>query len=232
VCLLVVDPRLLVRALEHQDSREAKLLSLLIYGLARARARELHNEYYELQQDLRHSIPPQRLVELRARIARQRACARRQKRHIERALEQYVSLELLLITSPPLRRELRDIAQAAQANGSPHVRPQRVNREIARCTWRGLTHLEPPPSYLGGGCALRGDFLIHTAVVAQAGMIVTDDEELVLPGNASYFDPKTRRSVRPYTLDDFCEEHLPSQLDLDAIDAPAVFRAARTPWET
>jgi hypothetical protein len=228
VCLLVVDPRLLVRALEHRHSQEAKLLSLLIYGLACVRARELHEEYDELQQGPRHSLPPQMLVTLRARIERQCADARRCKRHIEHALEQYVSTELLLVTSPPLRQELRDIAQAVQANGSHHVGPQRVNREIARCTWRGLTEMTPPPSYLGGGRASRGDYLIHTAVVAQAGMLITDDEELALPGNARHCDPQTGRSVRPYTLHDFCEEQLPSQLNFDAIDAPAVFRAARS----
>jgi hypothetical protein len=229
VCLLVVDPRLLVRGLEHQHSREAKLLSLLIYGLARVRARELHDEYAELHQNLRGSIPSQSLVKLRARVERQSALAHRHKRRIERALEQYVSIELLLVTSPPLREELRSIANIAQADGSPHVTPQRVNREIARCTWRALTELGPPPGYLTGGRASRREYLIHTAVVGQAEILVTDDEDLALPGNATHSDPKGCRSVRPHTLHDFCQEHLPWELDFDAIDAPAVFRAARTP---
>ena len=212
-----------MRALEYQHSREAKLLSLLIYGLACVRTRELYDEYDELHQTHGDFISEQRLMELRARIERQCVFARSYKRQIERALEQYVSTELLLVTSPPLRQELRDIARAVQAEGHPYICPQRVNREIARCTWRGLTEMEPPPLYRGGG---PREYLIHTAVVARTEILITEDKELALPGNASYCDPKTSRSVRPYTLDDFCEEHLPSHLDVDAIDAAAVFRAA------
>jgi hypothetical protein len=218
-----------VRALEHQHSQEAKLLSLLIYGLACVRARELHDEYNELHQSLRGSIPSQSLVKLHARVERQSAVAHRYKRRIERALEQYVSTELLLITSPPLREELRDIAKAVRANGSRHVRPQRVNREIARCTWRALTEMGPPPCYMGGGLASRREYLIDTAVAGQAEIVITDDEELALPGNATHCDRNSRRSVRPCSLHDFCQEQLPWELDFDAIDASAVFRAARTP---
>jgi hypothetical protein len=217
-----------VRGLAAQASQEAKLLSLLIYSLASVRVRELHDEYDELHQNLGDFIPEDMLAKLRARIERQCVLARSYKRQIEHAVEQYVSTELLLITSPPLRQELRDIARAVQASGHPHLSPQRVNREIARCTWRGLTKLEPPPPYLGGGMR---KYLIHTAVVAQAEILITEDKELALPGNASHCDPKTRRSVRPYALDDFCQEHLPSHLDLDAIDASAVFRAASVGYQ-
>ena len=225
--LIVVDPRLLVRALTHHDSQEAKLLSLLIYGVVCVRTRALREEYDELHRAVGGSVALRKLAKLHACVERRLACARRQKARIERALDQYIPVQLLLVTSPPLRQELRDIARAAQANGSPHVRPHRVNLEIARCTWRSVTQIDPPPPYLGSSTPRA--YLIHTAVVGGADCLITDDEALVLPDNTSHCDPTTRRSVHPYTLVDFCQEQLPSQIDFDAIDAPAVFRAAHVP---
>jgi hypothetical protein len=229
VCLVVVDPRLLVHALEHEHSLAAKLLSLLIYGLASVRARALSDEYDALEQNYRGCVDARQLAQARTLVEHRRAAALRQKALIEDALEQFVSVELLLVTSPPLRRELRDIAQAALANGSPRIHPQRVNREIARWTCLPLRELEPAPSYLGRGRVSPREYLIHTAVVAESQILVTEDDELALPGDASYRDPKTRRDARPYTLDEFFLDELPFQLEFDAIDAPAVFRAANSP---
>jgi hypothetical protein len=229
VCLVVVDPRLLVQALEHEYSRAAKLLSLLIYGLACVRTRALRDEYDALERAYRGSVDAQRFAHARTRVERQHAAALRQKTLIEDALEQFVSVELLLVTSPPLRRELRDIAQVARANGSPRIHPHRVNREIARCTWLPLDKLDPAPSYLRRDRVSPREYLIHTAVVAESQILITEDDELALPGDACHRDPRTRRSARPYTLDEFFRDELPFQLQFDAIDAPAVFRAASSP---
>jgi hypothetical protein len=226
VCLVVVDPRLLVHALEHEHSLAAKLLSLLIYGLASVRARALSDESDALEQNYRGCVDARQLAKARACIEHRRAEALRQKALIEDALEQFVSVELLLVTSPPLRRELRDIAQVARATDSPRIDPHRVNREIARCTWLPLRVLEPAPSYLGRDRASPREYLIHTAVVAESQVLITEDEDLVLPCDACHRDPKTRRDARPYTLDEFFRDELPFQLEFDAIDAPAVFRAA------
>jgi hypothetical protein len=228
VCLVVVDPRLLVHALEHEHSRAAKLLSLLIYGLACVRARALSDEYEALEQSYCGSVDAQQLAQARRLVERRRAAAFRQKALIEDALEQFVSAELLLVTSPPLRQELRDIAQVAQANGSMRIHPHRVNREIARCTWLPLYELDPAPSYLGPERASPREYLIHTAVVAESQILITEDDDLALPGDACHRDPKTRRYTRPYTLDEFFRDELPFQLQFDAIDAPAVFRAANS----
>jgi len=225
VCLVVVDPRLLVQALEHEHSLAAKLLSLLIYGLASVRARALSDEYDALEQSYRGSVDARQLARARTLVERQRAAALRQKALIEDALEQFVSVELLLVTSPPLRRELRDLAQA---NGSPRIRPCRVNREIARCTWLPLRTLGPAPSYLGRNRVSPREYLIHTAVVAESQILVTEDDELALPGDACHGDPKTRRDARLYTLEEFFRDELPFQLEFDAIDASAVFRAANS----
>ncbi len=229
MCLVVVDPRLLVRALEHEYSRAAKLLSLLIYGLASVRARALADEYDALERTYRGYVDAEQLAVVRKHIEYQAVTALRQKMLIEDALEQLVSVELLLVTSPPLREELREIAQIAQADGSPHMDPQRVNHEIARCTWLPLNALTPAPFYLGRDRVSRREYLIHTAVVAETQILITEDADLALPGNASHRDPRTRRTARPYTIDEFFRDELPFQLELEAIDAPAVFRAARSP---
>jgi hypothetical protein len=229
VCLVVVDPRLLVRALEHAHSRAAKLLSLLIYGLACVRARALSDEYDAIERTYRGYTDAEKLAQIRKFVEYQAVTALRQKMLIEDALEQLVSIELLLVTSPPLRQELRDIAQIAQANGSPRMDPQRVNREIARCTWLPLSALSPAPFYLGRSRVSRREYLIHTAVVAESPVLITEDADLALPGNASHRNPRTRRATRPYTIDEFFQDELPFQLEFDAIDAPAVFRAASSP---
>lgn len=226
MCLLVVDPHLLVRALEDQHGQEAKLLSLLIYGLARMRVQALREECDTLQQSLGGWVPPQKLAKLRAYGERQCAAAHHQKTQIERALEQHVPTELLLVTSPPLRRELRHLAQAAQSSGSSHVDPHRVNHEIARCTWQTVTETETEPHPFG---VSPREYLIHTALAAEAQTLITDDADLVLSNNAAHRDSKTHQSVRPYALHEFCQEQLPSQVEFDAIDAPAVFRAAKSP---
>ena len=229
MCLVVVDPRLLVRALEHEYSRAAKLLSLLIYGLASVRARALGDEYDALEQTCRGYVDAGKLAQVRKHIEYQAVTALRQKMLIEDALEQLVSVELLLVTSPPLREELREIALTAQANGSPRIEPQRVNREIARCTWLPLKALSPAPFYLRRDRVSRREYLIHTAVVAESQILITEDADLALPGNTSHRDPRTRRAARPYTIDEFFRDELPFQLEFEAIDAPAVFRAARSP---
>jgi len=229
VCLVVVDPRLLVQALEHEHSRAAKLLSLLIYGLACVRTRALSDEYEALERTYGRSVDAQQLAQVRKRVEHQHAAALRQKARVEDALEQFVSTELLLVTSPPLRRELRDIAQAVRADGCPRIHPHRVNHEIARCTWLPLYELDPAPFYLGRDRVSPREYLIHTAVFAESQILITEDDDLALPGDAYYRDPRTRRSARPYTLDEFFRDELPFQLQFDAIDAPAVFRAANSP---
>lgn len=226
MCLVVVDPRLLVRALEHEHSRAAKLLSLLIYGLASVRAQALSDEYDALERTYHGYVDAEQLAQVRRHIEYQAVTALRQKMVIEDALEQLVSIELLLVTSPPLRQELREIAHA---DGRTRIDPQRVNREIARCTWLPLNALSPAPFYLGRDRVSRREYLIHTAVVAESQILITEDADLALPGNASHRDPRTRRAARPYTIEEFFRDELPFQLELEAIDAAAVFRAARSP---
>lgn len=189
------------------------------------RAGALSHEYEALR-GYRGSVDAQQLAQARRLVERRRAAAFRQKALIEDALEQVVSAELLLVTSPPLRQELRDIAREAQANGRPRIHPHRVNREIARCTWLSLHKLDSAPPYLGRDRISPREYLIHTAVTAESQVLITEDEDLALLGDACHRDPKTRRYARPYTIDEFFRDELPFQLQFDAIDAPAVFRAA------
>jgi hypothetical protein len=191
------------------------------------RVRALGDEYDALRRACAGITNAHQVARARRWLEVQHAAALHQKALIEDALEQFVSVELLLVTSPPLRRELRAIARAAQADGDAQLEPQRVNHEIARCTWLTLSDLDPAPRYLGRGLPSAREYLIHTAMAAECQILITEDDDLALPGNASHRDPKTRRSARPYTIEEFLQDELPFQLEFDAIDAAAIFRATR-----
>ena len=71
------------------------------------------------------------------------------------------------------------------------------------------------------------EYLIHTAIVGEAESLITDDELLLLPGDATHSDPTTRGAVRPYSLEAFKQDRLCSNnFSFDDIDAPSVLRAA------
>lgn len=240
--LVVVDPRLLMEAFENLESRSAKLLTLFLFGNVSIDARgHLLEEVDELREDLERwakivgisygEVDYSQLERVQERAEQGTDLAGRRKRRMEEAFEQYVPDWLLLVTSPPLLEELMDLAQRAQTRGLQQVQPHRISRLLARCTAKSPRDfkLDEDVHYTGAERRAAREYLIHTAVVGQAESLITEDEELNLPGNLSFSDPKTRQSVRPYTLDEFVVEVLPHILDLDAIDAPAVFRAAVEP---
>jgi hypothetical protein len=68
---------------------------------------------------------------------------------MEEALEQHVRGDYLLVSPPPLRRELVALAQECQGQANPHVLTASVSLMIARCTAVSLTHVGPATFYLG-----------------------------------------------------------------------------------
>jgi hypothetical protein len=228
--LAVVDPRLLIRAFEHWHSRPAKLVALFAYGqVCLDAAGHPLDESDKLETSYGTVAEDSHLASARAWAERQRDDAIRRKALMEEALEQHTPHWLLLVSSPPLRAELAHLAQEAQGRGQQHVRPDVVIRHTALWTAKSLSELEPAPFYLGADRKSDREYLIHTAVMAEATTLITEDDDLALPGNASHSDPKTRRSVRPYSLDEFVQDVLPYNLDFNAIDAAAVVRAAVRP---
>ena len=111
---------------------------------------------------------------------------------MEEAFEQYVPDWLLLVTSPPLLEELMDLAQRAQTRGLQQVQPHRISRLLARCTAKSPRDfkLDEDVHYTGAERRAAREYLIHTAVVGQAESLITEDEELNLPGNLSFSDPR------------------------------------------
>jgi len=225
MCLVVVDPRLLVRAFEHpQTCRVAKLLGLFMYGriclnehgVACDEAEQLEVSYHGVARD-------GDLAAVRARAERDRADAIRRKALMDDAFVEHAPSDLLLVTSSPLLSELRKLADEAG------LQPDLVNHQIASCTAKWIRTLDPPPFDLGPGRKSDHEYLIRTAVQARANNLITHDEDLTLVGDAAHIDPKTRNEVRPYSLDEFVQLVLPYYFTLDAVDAPAVLRAASRP---
>lgn len=227
MCLVAVDPCLLLRALEHQYSDAARLLSLLICGLTSQRLRTLRDEYDEIVKDYGNSVSTRNLARVYAKTEQQYAVALDQQKRVEAALGQHLTREFLLVTSPPLRAELMDLAQEAQV-GRRDIRPHRINREILRCTHLALLDLDPAPFYIGSNRVSDREYLIHTAIRGECAALITEDDALTLPGDGEHRDPRTGRTVRPYTLDDFLQHEVPSQVDFGAIEPPAVFAAFKT----
>ncbi len=229
--LAVIDSRLLVRALLYPKRSPAKLLALFAYGSVCQDASGQLSEEVDALERLASSVsvPLSQLASPREQAERMSEEAKLRKALMEEALEQHVAGDLLLVTSAPLRAELISLAQEVQGQGHQHVEPHAVNRQIARWTAKTTGALGPTPPYFGAGGKSDRGYLIHTAVIGEAESLITDDKALGLPGDLAHKDPKTRRSVRPYSLDEFVTEVLPYNLDFDAIDAPAVFRAGVRP---
>jgi hypothetical protein len=225
VRLIVVDPRLLVRAFEFPRCNVAKLLALFAYGRICVNAQGYRREEVEkMEESARECDADFDISRERAAAEREIEQARCRKDSMESAFEQHAPGDLLLVTSPPIVSDLLDLAQASQTH-NPHVYPDRVVRHVASHTFRALEELGPAPNYLSRGQVSKHDYLIHTAMEAEASTLVTDDPMLLLPGDASHESPKTRHRVRPYSLEEFIAD-LPVVLDLNAIDPYAVLRAA------
>jgi len=165
------------------------------------------------------------LASRRAWALREVEEAKQRKALMDDAFGQHAPSDLLLAVSPPLLDEATALAQQSQGRGNPHVLPDRVRRHIARHTYRALTELSPAPNYLGRGLISKYDYLIHTAMEAEAADLVTDEKTLLLPGDGNYRSERTAHRVRPYSFEDFIAT-LPYILDFNAIDTHAVFRAA------
>lgn len=221
MCFVVVDPLLLVRAYEYPHSAPAQLLALFIYGRTCAAANGLRLDELEAMCE---GVDPSTRAALHARAERAREVAQRRKELLEDVFEQFPPDDLLLVTSRPLRAELTECARRAQGAGRPHVQPDRVNRQIMRWTGRELGELGPVPRYLDR--SYRREYLIHMAILARAESLVTEDELLRLRGDTAHSDPTTRRRVRPCSLEGLVRDRVPTSFNFDAIDAPAVFRAA------
>lgn len=224
---VVVDPRLLVQAFQHPDGRAARLLALLAFGSVcfDANGQPLDEADEADRFARRRSVDPSELAALHAYLQRVQDEAVARKELMEHALEQHVPDNLLLVTSPPLRSELLMRAQRIQGRGHQHVEPHLVSRQISRWTATALLRLDPAPFYLGAGRVSEREYLIHTAIVGEADTLITDDKRLWTVGDLRHIDPRTKRSVRPYSLADFVEDVIPSYVDFDAIEARAVLRA-------
>jgi len=230
VHLLVVDPLLLLRAFEHPRSTPAGLLSLLMYGQVCLDARgQPLEEASDLALQFGHVVKAEQLANVRAELECAQKMAMARKELMEKAFEQDPASDLLLVSSSPMRNELRELARASQGAGNNHVRPDVVVRLLARWSARVVFDLPPAPFYLGANRLSEREYLIHTAIVGEAQSLVTDDPALLLPGDASHSDPRTRRSVRPYSLEEFLGDVLHHTFDFDEIDLVAVYRSAVRP---
>jgi hypothetical protein len=229
----VVDPRLLIRAFEYPRSDPARLLALFAYGRVCINAAGYpHDEADEMAREVDEQggvLGDEELRSMRAWAARQVDDARRRTELMDEAFEQYPPGDLLLALSSPLLDELTRLAQEAQGRGNVHVQPDRVRRLLVRHAWTALSDLGPAPFYLGAERHSEYEYLIHTGVVADAGYLITDDPVLQLPGDASHRDPRSGRTVRPYSFDDFVRLELPYGFNLRLVDAHAVLHAAVAP---
>jgi hypothetical protein len=226
VRLTVVDPRILICAFAYPRSAAAKLLALFAYGrvclIAEGYVRDEIEEMIQVayQEDGNVDVSFARKC-----AERDTSEARWRKDQMEAAFGQVVPSDYLLAISPPLLDDLATEAQRYQGLGALHCRPDLVRRHVPRHSMRTLPELGPAPNYLGPNRVSRYDYLIHTAVVAEAPDLISDDPILQLPGDARFRDPQTRREVRPYPLGDFIAE-LPSIVDFRGIDPEPVLRAA------
>lgn len=225
--LVVVDPRLLVGAFEHPAARAAKLVSLLIYGQAclQASAGQHLEEAADLEDRYLEAQTEAQMARVREFQERSREEAEARRVELQNAFEQIPPDDLLLVSSAPLKHELVKLARACQGRSNAHVRPDLVVRNVATMTAKYVFDLPPAPFYLADRRSSR-EYLIHTAVHGEARSLVTDDADLLLAGDLAHSDPRTRRAVRPYELNDFLEAVLHFAFDLDAVDAPAVLRIA------
>lgn len=221
----VVDPRILIRAFAFPRSRAAQLLALFAYGRISAIAAGYPlDELDEMLESAERNDAEIDATYARAQAERQILDAKCRKVLIEEAAGQILPDDLLLVASLPLLQDLQDLAQRYQAQHS-HVLPSEVRRLIAVHTLKVLTEVGIVPNYLTRGRVSRYDYLIHTATLTDARVLITDDAVLQLPGDASHRNPTTGRMVRPFSLEDFLAE-LPSILNLDEIDPKAILRAA------
>jgi hypothetical protein len=231
--LAVVDARLLIRAFEFPSSDPARLLALFAYGrVCRNVVGHPLDEADEMVREARQAgaaLSAAELEGMRTWAERRVEEARRRKNRMETAFEQFPPWDLLLALSEPLLDELAQLAQASQGGGNVHVRPDVVLRLSARYSWTVRWDLGPAPFYLGEGRISQYEYLIHTAVTADAGFLISDDPELQLPGDASYRDERSGRTVRPFTLEDFVRMELPYNFDFRGFDVHAVLDAAVEP---
>lgn len=223
--LVVVDPRLLLRALVRRVSAPAQFFALLIYGQVSLLASGHGLDEVDALSGLELEHAESQLARVRdiAEELRQRAI--RCKEALEEEFGQMPPDDLLLVTSPPLRVELVDLARGAQEL-NPDVRPDLVLSQTN--LWAGvhLTSLGQSVQYLGEAHPSARQYLIQTAIEAEASSLVTDDEDLLLPGDAAHTDPATRREVTPYRLEDFLVEVLHPGFKMIAVDSTAIARIA------
>jgi hypothetical protein len=137
-----------------------------------------------------------------------------------------------LVVSTRLRKELIELAREIQGdpdNPSPEVQPNKINQQVARWTVNEIRELDPIPRYIRPD-GYRREYLIHTAILGQAEVLITDDDRLFTDGETMHSDATcdatSGRVVQPYWLHDFVGDRLPKRLAFDEIDAPAVLRAA------
>lgn len=221
MCLVVVDPRLLVRAFEQPRScRVAKLLCLFMYGRVCLNVHGVTlEEAEELARTYEGAADQAELLSVRVGAERDQEEAKARKTQLDEAFLEHTPSDMLLVTSSRLLAELRELA--AEAGLDLDV----VNRQIALCTARTLGWLGPTPFYLGAGRVSEHEYLIQVAAEAMAGHVITEDTDLALAGDLAHVDPRTKEPIRPFTVDDFVSLKLPAHFTLDAIDVPAVFRA-------
>jgi predicted nucleic acid-binding protein len=233
VQLVVVDPRVLVRAFVYPRGDVARLLALFAYGRISRNADGFPLEELEGMIDWAKShggTIDQAAAE--ARAERDIEEAKHRRATMEDVFEQLVPSYLLLVTSPPLLTELVDLAQWHQGRGFAHVRPDRVRTHTNSHTFKALPDLGPAPNYLSRGRVSKHDYLIHTAMEAEADTLVTEDQDLLLPGDARHENAQTKHQVHPYNLDDFIVS-LPHNLSFNEIEPERLLQAAvaRPSWE-
>jgi len=202
---LVIDPSILAKAFANSHSREAKLLSLAMYGwvCANAGGHPL-DEANALDREFSGTVDAIQLDAVRVRAERIQFDAQLRKALVEEALGPHAPDDLVLVTSPALRtdlaRLLKDLALPISFDA--------VNRLIV------LVSAEIESSTTRSGHPPREQYLLDIARKAGA----------VLLTNNAYTDPSN--DVRIYSLSRFVQEVLPASFAFDAIDAPAAQRAA------
>jgi predicted nucleic acid-binding protein len=226
---VVIDPHLLLQAFLSPTGAPAKLLALAAYGRTCAAASwATLDEYNELVRTYARSGDVESsLTRLRAHAELAQDTALRRAAVLKSALPPGTPDDLLLVMAAPLRDELVHLVEESHRQGLGDLDPGAIVRLVFAFSFAYLGELSPAPQWAPGSIYERG-YLIQTALTAGASTLVTDDDQLLLPGDEAYRDPDTDQTVRPYALADFVRE-LSVGFQFGAVDAPAVLRAAVRP---
>lgn len=225
--LIVIDPRLSAAGFAHFRSSEARLLALVAYGRATAIAAGMPYEELEAQSECLGGLNglPTRAHDSAHHEVHE---AKAKREAMSEAFQCHAPDHFLMVTAKPLLTEFEQALRAYQLRSPAaygHLNLVRDRRLLASLGL-GLDEVRPAEFFLAGGRGSEREYLIQMAVDAKASHLVTEDNDLLLPGDLCHSDQRTRHSVRPTTLEEFVDTELPYNFSFHEVDAFAVLAAA------